>query len=591
MADRERSVDLVEAFLSGRLSRRQFTRRLLAAGFSMGAIGAFLAACGGSAATPTSGSSNAAPTAAGAVPTVGVAAGTTTGAAPAAAPTSAPAGKKGGTLVIVRPTDAVALDPHTETTSPGNWVMTNLYETLVILDTDMQIKPGLAERWEQLAPDRWRFSLRKGVKFHDGTDFKADAVKFSIDRIKDPQNPGRSASNLAGIKAVEPKDDYTVEIATDGPYGPLLNILSLEYATGIVSPAAVQKFGKDFGRNPVGTGPFKFVEWKTNDAITIERFDGYWGEKALLDRVVYRVVPEESARMLALQTGEAQMVMAPAPSELASLRKDNKFVVHDTAGVRVVYFGFQTRRAPVDDPRVRQAINHAFDRKPILDNILEGAALPATSYISPGVFGYKDVRANWAYDLPRAEQLLDEAGWKKGTDGFRAKDGKPLTLKHYTPRGRYLKDAECGEAFQAAMRKIGINVELQVLEWATLFGKYRQPGLDAEVFTVGWSTATGDAEYTLGPLFGTANMPPKGWNSFEYSNPKFDELTDRAQRSTDQKERAELYAQALELVSKDAVIVPVYNSLETIATSTGVKGFKIHPIDYYLWLGKVSLDK
>ena len=491
----------------------------------------------------------------------------------------------------MRPTDAVSLDPHAETTSPGNWVMTNIFETLVILDTDMQLKPGLAERWEQPAPDRWRFYLRRGIKFHDGTDVKADAVKVSIDRIKDPQNPGRSASNLVPIKAIEPRDDYTVDVVTDGPYGPTLNMLSLIYACGIVSPAAVQKFGKDFGRNPVGTGPFKFVEWKTNDAITIERWDGYWGEKALLDRVVYRVVPEESARMLQLQTGEAEMVMNPAPSELGNLRRDRKFTVHETPGVRVVYFGFQTKRSPADDPRVRQAINFAFDRKPVLDNVLEGAAVPATSYISPGVFGYKDVSANWAYDPKKAEQLLDEAGWTKGPDGFRAKGGQPLAFKHYTPRGRYLKDAECGEAFQAAMRQVGVRIDLQVMEWATLFAKLRQPGLDAELFTIGWSTATGDADYTLGPLFGGSFIPPKGWNSAEYSNARFDELADKAMRSTNQQERQQLYGEMLEIVSKDAVIVPVYNSRETIVTSAAVKNFKIHPIDYYLWLGKTSLEK
>ncbi|MCB0157277.1 MAG: hypothetical protein KDD83_04040, partial [Caldilineaceae bacterium] len=269
-------------------------------------------------------------------------------AAPEAAAPAEAAATSGGTLVIARPTDAVGLDPKVETTSPGNWVMSNLYENLVKLDTDLTFQPALAESWEQVEPDRWRFNLRQGVKFHDGTDFNADAVKFSIERIKNPDDPGRSASNLRPIIAVEVVDDYTVDIVTDGAYGPLLNIMSLVYATGIVSPAAVEQYGEDFTRNPVGTGPFKFVEWRTNDQIVIERNDDYWGDPAPLDQVVYRVIPEESARMLALDTGEVQMVMAPAPSQLDIYRDDPNFTLYETPGVRVIFFGMMTGRAPLD---------------------------------------------------------------------------------------------------------------------------------------------------------------------------------------------------------------------------------------------------
>ena len=341
-----------------------------------------------------------------------------------------------GTLEIARPTDAVGLDPKVETTSPGNWVTTNVYENLVKLDTDLTFQPALAESWEQIEPDRWRFYLRQGVKFHDGTDFTADAVKFSIERIKNPDDPGRAASNLRPIIAVEIVDDYTVDIVTDGPYGPLLNIMSLVYATSVVSPAAVEQYGEDYSRNPVGTGPFRFVEWRTNDQIVIERFDDYWGEKAKLDRVVYRVIPEESARMLALDTGEVQMVMEPAPSQLDSYRDNPDFVIHEAPGVRVVYFGMMTTRAPLDDVRVRQAINYGFNRQSILDNVLEGVGYLPQAYISPPVFGFADVSEYFVYDPESAAALLDEAGWTDSDgDGIRDKDGEPLSLLHYSSRG------------------------------------------------------------------------------------------------------------------------------------------------------------
>lgn len=518
-------------------------------------------------------------------------------AAPAAPePAAAPAeggeamASSGGTLTIARPTDAVGLDPKVETTSPGNWVMSNIYENLVKLDTDLSFQPALAESWEQVEPDRWRFNLRQGVKFHDGTDFNAEAVKFSIDRQKDPDNPGRSASNLRPITAVEVVDDHTVDIVTDGAYGPLLNIMSLVYATGIVSPAAVEQYGEDFTQNPVGTGPFQFLEWATNDHITIERFDDYWGEPAPLDQVIYRVIPEESARMLALDTGEVQMVMAPAPSQMDLYRDNADFTIYETPGVRVIFFGISTNHPPLDDARVRQALNFGFDRQSVLDNIVEGAGYLPTAYISPPIFGFTDTSAEFAYDPDKAAALLEEAGWVDSDgDGVRDKDGEKLSLLHYSPRGRYLKDAEVGEAFQAAMLELGVEVELEVMEWGTLFEKLRQPDMESDLTTVGWSTATGDADYTLGPLFGSNSIPPDGWNFMNYQNSELDELLAQAGTSTDMAERTDLYAQALTILAEDAVVVPVFNTKETIITSSNVAGFSQHPIDYYLWLGTTSL--
>lgn len=571
------------------LSRRRLLR-VAGSGVLAISMAGLLAACGDD---DESESGDTEPTTAtgGAEPTTAAGEATQASGEATEAPAESGGGQAGGTLTIGRPSDAVSLDPHAESTSPGNWVMSNLYENLVVLNVNSEFEPGLAETWEHVEDSIWEFKLRQGVKFHDGADFNADAVKFSIDRIKDPDNPGRSASNLLAITEVKPVDDHTVQVITDGPYGPLLNIISLIYATGIVSPAAVEKSGEDYGRNPVGTGPFKFVEWRSNDSITIERNDDYWGEKALLDKAVYRVIPEESARMLAVETGEVDMVMQPAPSQLETFKSDDNFNVIQTEGVRVFYFGFNLSRPIVSDVKVRQAINHGVNRQDFVDNILEGAASVATSYISPAIFGYKDISSAWEYDVDKAKALLDEAGWVEGSDGVREKDGQKLELRHLAPRGRYLKDAECAEAFQAAMREIGVQINLEIMEWAALFEQSRQPNVDADLLTFGWSTATGDADYTLAPLFGSENTPPAGWNSHHYANPEFDDLAHQAQVSTDQDERTDLYGQMLDILGEDAVWVPIYNSVESVITGNYVKGFEIHPIDYYLWLDTVSLDK
>src|SRR3989442_287497 len=245
----------------------------------------------------------------------------------------ADAQKRGGTLTIVRPTDPVSLDPQLETTAPGAWVYFNMLEPLLTMDEKMQIRPALATGYEVLSPTKVRFKLRPGVKFHDGTPLNAAAVKFTFDRALRGNPPARWASLAGSLSGAEVVDDLTVDVMPREPYGPILRTLAM-YCTGIVSPTAVQKMGPDFSRAPVGTGPFKFVEWKTNTHVILERNPDYWGDKAPLDRVIFKVVPEEGARMIALQTGDADMVLLPAPAQLPALSRDPKYVIHEAIGGR-----------------------------------------------------------------------------------------------------------------------------------------------------------------------------------------------------------------------------------------------------------------
>src|SRR5919198_4713050 len=353
----------------------------------------------------------------------------------------ADAQKRGGTLTIVRPTDPVSLDPNLETTAPGAWVYSNILEPLVAIDEKLQLHPKLAASWDIVSPTKVRFKLRPNVKFHDGTPFNAAAVKFTFDRAMKGTPPGRWASLAGSLDGAEVVDDLTVDVVTKEPYGPILRTLAM-YCMGMVSPTAVQKMGADFSRAPVGTGPFRFVEWKTNTHVIIERNPDYWGDKALVDRVIFKVVPEEGARMIALQTGDADMVLFPSPAQLPALRKDPKFTVHETTGIRVVFAGMHAGLPPLDDVRVRQALLHAVDRKAILDNIMEGSAGPALGVLAPGVFGFKDMQLDKVYpfDRAKAKALLAQAGWTPGPDGMMQKGGQKLTLSWLAARGRHPKD-------------------------------------------------------------------------------------------------------------------------------------------------------
>jgi ABC-type transport system substrate-binding protein len=309
--------------------------------------------------------------------------------------------------------------------------------------------------------------------------------------------------------------------------------------------------------------------------------------------VVFKVVPEEGARMIALQTGDADMVLFPAPTQLPTLRKDSKFTVHEVGGIRVVFIGMHAGQPPLDDVRVRSALLHAVDRKTILENIMEGSAAPARGVLAPGVFGFKDMNLDrlYPFDRAKAKALLTQAGWAPGPDGIMQKGGQRLTLSWLAARGRYPKDGEITEAVQAMLKEVGIEAKVQFLEWAAVFQQVRAATLAHNLFTLGWVTSNADADYSMYALFHSKQAPPTGWNTSRYVNPKIDTLVEQARRSLNQSEREKLYAEAQDIIAREMVWIPVYTTKEIIASRAAVKGFAVHPVEYNLWLGKTWLDK
>jgi ABC-type transport system substrate-binding protein len=493
-------------------------------------------------------------------------------------------------LVIVRPTDPVSLDPQLETTAPGSWVFSQVLEPLITVNQNMEIEGRLATSWEFVDPTRLRFKLREGVTFHDGTPFNAEAVKFTWDRAFNSDPPGRWKSLAGPVQGIEIVDEYTVDLVAQQPYGPLLLTATMPY-TGIVSPTAVEQYGEDFGRNPVGTGPFKFVEWRTNDRIVLEANEDYWRGRPALDRVIFRTVPEEGARMLSLRTGEADMVLMPTPSELPALEADPDFIVEGAPGVGVFYLAFNLAMPIVDDVRVRHAIAHAIDRELIVDAILEGGGVLATSVIGSPVFGYKDMNLleRYPYDPERARELLQEAGYTPGSDGLmRDASGNVLRLQALPSNGRSLKDREIAEAIQEFLRQVGIEVELDFFEWATTFTLMRGETLDYHLNTFTWFTTTADADYTMYSNYVSTELPPASWNRWRYANPQVDEWLKAARASLDPEERAELYGKVQDQLAVDLPAIPIYGSYEVAALSADVTGYVAHPIQYILDLFPVD---
>lgn len=494
------------------------------------------------------------------------------------------------TLTIARPTDPVSLDPQLETTAPGSWVYSQILEPLITVDQDMEIVGRLATDWEFVDETTLRFTLREDVTFHDGTPFNAEAVKYTWDRAWDEERPGRWKSLAGPVEGVEIVDEYTVDLVAQQPYGPLLLTATMPY-TGIVSPTAAEEMGEEFSRAPVGTGPFSFVEWRANDRITLEANDDYWRGRPSLDRLVFRTIPEEGARMLSLQAGEVDMVLLPTPSDLPALEENPDFIVEGAPGVGVFYLAFNLERDAVSDVRVRQAVAHAVDRQLIVDAILEGGGVLATSVIGEPVFGYRDMelQERYPYDPERARELLSEAGYTPDDDGMmRDEDGDVLTLEMLPSNGRSLKDREIAETLQEFLRQVGIDVEMDIFEWATTFELMRGETLEYDLNSFTWFTTTGDADYTMYSNYVSSELPPASWNRWRYADDDVDRWLMEARASLDADERAELYGQVQDRLAEDLPALPLYGSYEVAALSADVTGYVAHPIQYILDLFPVD---
>jgi peptide/nickel transport system substrate-binding protein len=408
----------------------------------------------------------------------------------------------------------------------------------------------------------------------------------------DPSTPGVWASFAGPIKGAEVIDEYTVRIETKEPFSPILANLAGVHG-GIVSPAAVQRWGADFGRNPAGTGPFKFVEWRSRDRIVLARNDDYWGEKPSLDRIVFRVIPEASARMIALRTGEVDMVLVPPAEEIPALARDRNFTVSIQESTRVVFIIMNLSQPPLDDERVRRALIMGTNRKAILDNIVQSAGSAATDIMTRGVFGYApaNLDTRYPYDPGKAREMLGAAGYRPGRDGTMERGGNPLVLSMIGSRGRWPKDAEIAEAFQAQMRQIGVRVDLQIPEYAVVFATVRAPTMSSHLVVNAWGNVTGDADHTMTTTFRSDQVPPVGWNMFRYKNPEVDRLVDLARVSLSQGEREQLYKRAQELIAQEMPFIPLYNMNNVVVMRSYVKGFVNHPVEYALPLAPLTLER
>ncbi|RNF38176.1 ABC transporter substrate-binding protein [Planococcus salinus] len=480
-------------------------------------------------------------------------------------------------LVFGRGGDSVSLDPITVTDGESFKVTKNIFDTLINFgEQDTEIEPGLATDWEAAEDGlTYTLTLREGVMFHDGTEFNADAVVANFERWAggDADQFPYYGSMFGGfgdedghvIESVTATGDYEVEFKLKRPQAPFLKNLAMS-PFGIASPTAVEAAGDSFGDNPVGTGPFTFVDWSRNDSVTIEKFDDYWIEdEPKLDRVIFRSIPDNSARLNALLSGEIDLADGITPSDGATIEGDDNLQLFERPSMNVGYLGMTVTREPFDDPLVRQAMNHAIDKQAIVDAFFEGRAEVAKNPIPPVISGYNDNIEGYEYDPDRARELLAEAGLP---DGFDMELYAMPVPRPYMPDGQ-----KVAEAIQSNLADIGVNAEIVSFEWATYLEKAANG--EADAFLLGWTGDNGDADNFLYVLLDQDNI---GSNNYTYyENQALHDLLIAAQTEVDEDVRNDLYMQAQEIIHEDAPWVPLAHSTPLLAGGSNVVDFKPHP--------------
>lgn len=464
--------------------------------------------------------------------------------------TAAPAASS-GQLVIAQSSDILTMDPHMHRNRPTQNVIHTVFESLVNQDTDLNPVPELATEWEQVDDLTWRFQLREDVTFHNGEAFDAEDVKFSIERILDPEQASPRASMLEVIESVEVEDEHTVLITTANPAPTLLSGLAVNE---IVPSEYVEEVGdEEFAASPVGTGPFTFGDWVPNESVTLEANEDYWDGAPSVDTLVFRPIPEVSSRMAALQSGDVHIAAEIPPDLSGQLGGETEAV--SVPGTRIFFLAMNVTEAPFDQQEVRVAANQAVDKETLVSALYEDRARALNQPAFPEMVGYTEDVQGYEFDLDAASQALESVSDTVQIDS--------------TEATRMLAEAVAGQ-LQAA----GLNAEVNVLEEQAFVEGVESGASTAYISS--WGVAEGDADVIFARHFWSPSRESAVYTG--YSNPDLDELIVAARSTTDQAQREQLYAEAMQIVMDDAPWVPLVNPEEIYGVSTQVEGWEPSPI-------------
>ena len=466
-------------------------------------------------------------------------------------------------ITIVQGAGPRDLDPHVDETVAVMDIYRHIFEPLVQLSADGEVLPGLAKSWEWIEENKIRFYLQEGVHFHNGDEFTADTVAFNVQRIWDPEVASTKTVRLESLKTVEIIDKYTIDLVTDDSFPLLLTYLPIllmmsEHHTGDNSLDYVKQ-------NPIGTGQFKFESWRPDQFVSLVKNNEYWGEPTNIDRLTFRIVPEAATRLAALLSGEADLV-ANIPPLLAPQveRSPNHLLVEGNMGLGLLLHLNTLNQGPIQNSKVRQALNYAVDLEAIINGVLGGYANPLKGQLADETtFGFNPSLNPYEYDIELATTLLEEAGY---ADGF--------TITLHTPQGRYPNDRETAEAIAGMWNEVGINTTVVVREWGTfleeLKGKEEAPG----AWLIGWYwTPTFDASTTA--AWFTTNGVYNIWDTPQ----EYDDWVRIANTSIVPDEREHALQQAMRILNEEAGAVFLHQPTKLYGVSTRLLNWEPRPDD------------
>jgi ABC-type transport system substrate-binding protein len=509
-------------------------------------------------------------------------------------------------LIFACSGDADKLDPADVTDGESTARTDSIFEGLVeYKEGSADIQPCLATTWD-ITPDgkNMTFHLREGVKFHDNTTFNADAVVFSFERQYNTSHPYFQYGEWAywgymfsDIQKVEKIDDYTVKIILSRPNAAIMTSLAM-FTVAIVSPTNAALWKEDAFKHPCGTGPFKFVEWIKDDHITVEAYDDYWRGRPKLDKVIYKVITDPSARLLAIQAGEIHGMEFPDPASFDTIEADNDLQLLTAQGMNVGYlamnngYGYNDTNhngmhdqdepwvktpgyfEPFTNKSVRQAINYAINKTSIVDNLYKGTAIVAKNGMPPFMLGWNDAVVDYPYDPDRARELLTEAGYPNGFN---------VTFWIMPESRPYMFDpTKIGQAIQSYLEDVNIHAEIYQVDWSTYLEK-TQAG-EHPMCLLGWTGDNGDPDNFMNVLYG-ANQCTLGTagNVAFYNNTEAQDLLSQALQTYDINQRASLYKQAQVIIHEDAPFVYLAHANQNLIFTKNVQGFVLNPTARYFF--------
>lgn len=506
-------------------------------------------------------------------------------------PTEPPAADSGGgRLVHVRSSDSDSLDPH-RTVSGASWlVFSNIYDTIIGKNMDLEFEPLIAESWE-ISDDGldYTFVIRDGMMFHDGTPVNAEAVKFTFDRLIDPEQGAPGRGWIQAFVGSDLVDDNTLVMHLEEPFSPFMSNIAVEYF-GIISPTGVETHGADFGTNPVGSGPWIFSEWSEGEQVTLVPNPDYTNYRSyvsntgapLADELVFRVIPDASTQVAAIETGEVNHIALPS-SEVRNFDGDADYNLIFTSGGTNIYFlefvttlvegeGMPEFKAPFDDIRVRQAVGHAINMEEIIDTIMEGIGDRNYGLMPTGLFAYDPAieEFGFAYDPEQSAALLDEAGWAMSGD-VRQKDGASLDLVFWLYSSP--TNERVVQVFQSQLAQVGIKINIEVLEIGTMIARLPEGVHDIDLVGVGWPEA--DILHLISSF---------EWGFGQYRVDAYMDGITEARQVSDLAERKALYFEAQKVALADAAAIPLWTDLAVIMTRSEVQGFYLGPDNVNVWV-------